>query len=78
MIAQLRGYIAKGYSLILTSHYTPEDLKDAQTKIDYLETLKEIAAGCASREAFEAAVQARYPDYSGGNYLEMTAGFFFA
>ena len=40
MIAELRSYIAKGYNLILTSHYTPEDLKDAQTKIDYLENLK--------------------------------------
>ncbi len=47
MIAELRSYIAKGYDLILTSHYTPEDLKDAQTKIDYLENLKNIAAGCA-------------------------------
>ena len=45
MTAQLRDYIARGYDLILTSHYTPEDLKDAQTKIDYLENLKAIAAG---------------------------------
>ena len=77
MIAQLRGYIEKGYGLILTSHYTPEDLKDAQTKIDYLETLKVIAAASADAESFKAAVQARYPAYSGGNYLDMTAGFFF-
>lgn len=42
MIAELRSYIAKGYNLILTSHYTPEDLKDAQTKIDYLENLKRL------------------------------------
>lgn len=42
IIAQLNGYIAKGYDLILTSHYTPEDLKDAQTKIDYLEKLKSL------------------------------------
>ena len=44
MITELRSYIEKGYDLILTSHYTPEDLKDAQTKIDYLENLKKIAA----------------------------------
>lgn len=35
MIAQLKAYIEKGYALILTSHYTPEDLKDAKTKIAY-------------------------------------------
>ncbi len=77
IIAQLKEYQAKGFDLILTSHYTPEDLKDAQTKIDYLETLKVIAAASADAESFKAAVQARYPAYSGGNYLDMTAGFFF-
>lgn len=78
MIAQLKGYLEKGYSLILTSHYTPEDLKDARTKIDYLERLKEIAASCADGEAFKAEVKRLYPAYSGENYLDMTAGFFFA
>ena len=78
MIAQLRGYIERGYALILTSHYTPESLKDAQTKIDYLEQLKSIAADSGSADEFKAEVRSRYPDYSGDNYLEMTAGFFFA
>ena len=78
MIAQLEGYIAKGYTLILTSHYTPEDLKDAGVKIDYLKELKALAAESSDRERFKAAVQKKYPQYSGENYLDMTAGFFFA
>ena len=78
MIAQLRGYMQAGYDLILTSHYTPEDLKDAEAKIRYLEELKAIAASCAGGEAFKAAVRERYPSYSGENYLDMTAGFFFS
>ena len=78
IISQLKGYIQTGYELILTSHYTPEDLKDAQTKIDYLEELKAAAACCADGGAFKEAVKARYPDYSGENYLDMTTGFFFA
>lgn len=78
MIAGLRGYIAKGYDMILTSHYTPEDLKDAETKIAYLQDLQRIAAESRSQEDFRAEVAARYPQYSGGNYLDMTAGFFFA
>lgn len=78
IIAELRSYIEKGYDLILTSHYTPEDLKDAQTKIDYLENLKKIAANCADSDTFKAEVQKQYPAYSGQNYLDMTAGFFFA
>ena len=77
MIAQLEGYIARGYTLILTSHYTPEDLKDARTKIAYLRELKAIAAASGDRAGFKAAVQAKYPAYTGENYLDMTAGFFF-
>ena len=78
IVAQLNEYIAKGYDLILTSHYTPEDLKDAQTKIDYLENLKAIAEKCANDDEFKAEVHKQYPNYSGENYLDMTAGFFFS
>lgn len=78
MIAELQSYIDKGYALILTSHYTPEDLKDAETKIAYLESLKAIAADCKTAEEFKNKVSAQYLQYSGQNYLDMTAGFFFA
>lgn len=78
IIAELTSYIEKGYDLILTSHYTPEDLKDAKTKIDYLVKLKEIAGNCADADAFKSEVQKQYPAYSGENYLDMTAGFFYA
>lgn len=78
IIAELHSYIKKGYDLILTSHYTPEDLKDAETKINYLENLKKIAAGVKSADAFKIEVNKQYPQYSGQNYLDMTAGFFFA
>lgn len=78
IIAELNSYIKKGYDLILTSHYTPEDLKDAQTKIDYLENLKKIAKTCADADSFKAEVQKQYPAYSGQNYLDMTASFFYA
>ena len=78
IISELNSYIEKGYDLILTSHYTPEDLKDTQTKIDYLENLKKIAEYCADADSFKREVQKQYPSYSGQNYLDMTAGFFFA
>lgn len=78
IIAQLKEYIKKGYDLILTSHYTPEDLKDAQTKIAYIESLKEIALTCSSANEFKEKVNERYSNYSSKNYLDMTASFFFA
>lgn len=77
IISQLNYYICKGFDLVLTSHYTPEDLKDAQTKVAYLTELKEIALTCESADEMRAKVQAKYPDYSGVNYLDMTVGFFF-
>ena len=77
IIGQLKDYLSKGYDMILTSHYTPEDLKDVQTKIDYLENLKQIAGRCGNADAFKAEVRKAYPGYSGENYLDMTAGFFF-
>ncbi|MGN1115723.1 MAG: hypothetical protein ACI4TH_04070, partial [Candidatus Ornithomonoglobus sp.] len=77
IISQLTDYIARGIDLILTSHYTPEDLKDAQTKIDYLKDLKVIADECKAADEFKAAVKEKYGNYSGDNYLDMTAGFFF-
>jgi len=77
IIAELKSYVDKGYDLILTSHYTPENLKDAQTKIDYIESLKAIALDCKDADDFKSKVQERYPKYSGQNYLDMTAGFFF-
>ena len=49
-----------------------------RTKIDYLQNLKAIAAGCRDAAAFKEQVKKQYPDYSGDNYLDMTAGFFFA
>lgn len=77
IISELKSYISSGYDLILTSHYTPEDLKDAGTKISYLENLKSIAAANGDPESFKAEVSRKYPDYSGQNYLDMTAGFFY-
>lgn len=78
IIAQMGDYISKGYDLILTSHYTPEDLKDAETKIAYIENLKAIAEKTADAESFKAEVMKQYPEYSGQNYLDMTAGFLFS
>lgn len=77
IIAELQEYLAKGYDLVLTSHYTPEDLKDVKTKIAYLEELKKIASESKNGEEFKSKVAAKYPEYSGQNYLDMTTGFFF-
>jgi hypothetical protein len=78
LIAQLKDLRARGFDFILTSHYTPENLQDAQEKEDYLETLKVIATASPSAEVFKQSVQQKYPDYTGESYLDMTAGLFFS
>lgn len=77
MIETLKGYIAKNYNLILTSHYIPEDVSAVETKIAYIETLLNIASDSNSAKEMIEKVKEEYPNYSGVNYLEMTAGFFF-
>lgn len=77
MISQLKNYKEKGYNLVLSSHYTPETLKDVDTKIAYLEELKKIAKDCLNANDFKDKVKEKFPEYNGLNYLDMTAGFFF-
>lgn len=78
IIEQLKGYIEKNYTLVLSSHYLPENINDVKTKIDYLEELKNIAKESSNGDEFKERVKAKYPNYSGLNYLDMTTGYFFA
>ena len=77
MIETLKGYIRKNYNLILTSHYIPEDIKAVDTKIAYIETLLNIASDSNNATEMIEKVKQEYPNYSGVNYLEMTANLFF-
>lgn len=78
IIEQLKDYIKKNYTLVLSSHYLPETIDDVKTKIDYLENIKNIAKESSNGDEFKDKVKAEYPNYSGLNYLDMTAGYFFA
>lgn len=59
-----------GFELNLTYH--------DETKIEYLKVLKEIAKNSSNAKEFKEKVKAEFPEYSGLNYLDMTAGFFFS
>ena len=77
IITQLKGYKEKGYNLVLSSHYVPETMADVDTKITYIEDLKVLAKESSNAEEFKEKVKAKFPTYSGLNYLDMTAGYFF-
>ena len=53
------------------------EITDVDTKIDYLEEIKKLAKESTTITDFEDKVKEKYPEYSGLNYLDMTAGFFF-
>ena len=76
-IADLKGYLKDGYSLILTSHYKPEDQTAVARKIGYLRIVKGFAKTCKTKEEFINAVKQKFPNYQGDMYLDMTAGFLF-
>ena len=46
-------------------------------KIENPEELKKIAKDCSNADEFKDKVKAEFPEYSGLNYLDMTAGYFF-
>lgn len=75
--ALMQHYIDRDYRLIFTGHHAPETIAAAQTKIAYIDQLLEIAKSAHSAAEMIAAAKQAFPDYSGDNYLEMTAGFFF-
>ena len=78
IIANLRGYLDRGIEVFLSSHYVPETRQDVETKIAYVKELKVIAAASKDADDFKTKVNAKYAGYSGANYLDMTAGFFFS
>lgn len=77
IINTLKRYIQKKYKLIVTSHYVPEDLKAVETKIAYIETILNIADESKNKIEMIDKVKREYPEYSGENYLKMTANMFF-
>lgn len=70
---QMQQFIDKNYALILTSHYMPETVDAARAKLLYTKTLKELALSCSDADSFTAAVNAKFPNYGGENFLATTA-----
>lgn len=77
LISELKGFVLAGYDIILTSHYAPETLDDVKTKIAYIESIKAMASKAKDKADFINMVKNAYPDYSGLNYLDITANAYF-
>lgn len=77
MLETLKSYQSAGYDLILTAHSGVEGQDAVAEKIHYVEKTKELAAANDNADDFIAAMKEAFPDYTGENYLEMTAGYLY-
>lgn len=66
-----------GVELIFSSDHAPEGASALDTKIAYVQAVKNIAQDSADKQSFIAAVKAKYPKLAGEQYLEMTANAFY-
>ena len=77
LLDTLKGYQDAGYDMILTSHGGIEGQDAVTEKIAYVKKTKELAEANDTAEDFIVAMKEAFPDYSGENYLEMTAGYLY-
>ena len=77
IINELNGFIENGYGLVLTSHHIPENIDDVKTKIAYINNVMSIARVSENKTEFINKMTKEYPNYSGLNYLEITANSYF-
>lgn len=77
MLDTLKGYQSAGYEMILTAHSGVEGQDAVSEKIAYVEKAKELAGDNQTVEDFMAAMKEAFPNYTGENYLEMSAGYLF-
>lgn len=75
--AVLEEYQRAGYKLILSAHSGVEGQDAVSEKLAYLENIRKLYEENSTAEEFIAAAMALYPDYSGVNYLEMSAGYLY-
>jgi hypothetical protein len=73
MIARLEVYSQQNYTLVCSSHHTPENGTDIRKKIDYLRCLDAQARAANSAAELIEAMQNQYPTYQGEHFLAMTA-----
>lgn len=77
MIGSARMYLESGYTTILSAHHRPEGRADVRNKINYLETLKELAEASPDGDEFREAMRAQYPKLLRTEHLDMSAGLIF-
>ena len=77
MLETLKSYQSAGYDWILTAHSGVEGQDAVAEKISYVEKTKELAAANDNADDFIVAMKEAFPDYTGENYLEMTAGYLY-
>ncbi|MDO4339177.1 MAG: hypothetical protein Q4C91_14015 [Eubacteriales bacterium] len=77
MLEILKSYQDAGYDMILSAHSAPEGQDAVAEKINYVMKAKELVENSSDAAEFTAAMKEAFPDYTGENYLDMSAGYLF-
>lgn len=77
MLNTLNNYKDNGYNMILSAHSEPEGQDAVEEKIAYVEKAKELYSECKTADEFISEMKKAYPNYSGENYLEISAGYLY-
>lgn len=73
LISQLKEYKKKNYTLILSGHHMPETVEALDAKIAYVQTVRDLAKSSKTPDEFKGKMKDKFPNFSGENYLDMTA-----
>lgn len=77
MVKKLEEYQTAGYEMILTAHGGIEYQDAVAEKIAYVTKATELVGSSSVADDFISAMEKLYPDYTGDNYLTMSAGYLF-
>lgn len=77
MLSVLKNYQDRNYNLILSAHSEPENQDAVTEKINYIRTVKNFSEKYSTKQEFIYNMKKEFPNYSGENYLEMTAGYLY-
>lgn len=77
LLSVLKKYQDKNYNLILSAHSEPERQDAVTEKINYIKTLEQFSKKYSEKQDFINNTKKEFPNYSGENYLEMTAEYLY-
>lgn len=78
MIGEARDFLADGYTLILSAHHEPEGRSSVRSRINTLESIKDILLTSEDSDEYRERMREAFPDMKGEHLLDLSAAYMFA